>query len=369
MAFPSPQLQRFLATGINSGGNNAKTPQPKPLPHFRHSQNSLPMLRDCIRRAARARRWRTILVIRSDGLDGFSFAAVFDGHAGFSSVKFLRHELYRECVVALDRGSLLKGDDCGIIRIALKGAFENADSKLLNWLGTSEEEEEEESGSTATVVFIGRNNLLYVSHVLSGSGKAEALTESHRPYGSNKGSLQEIRRIREASGWLITFTCDDNRFGDMQFKTKKHEMLNKGVEEGRWSEKYISQYVIQFNKDFVIASPDVFKVTLGSDVEFLLLASDGLWDYMNGFGSEVVTFVRNQLRQHGDVQLTCEALGQAALEQRSQDNISIVIADLGQTNWKNLPIKQQNFVYELGQALATIGIVALGIWMSSLLSL
>lgn len=30
------------------------------------------------------------IVVRSDGLDGFSFAAVFDGHAGFSSVKFLR---------------------------------------------------------------------------------------------------------------------------------------------------------------------------------------------------------------------------------------------------------------------------------------
>lgn len=29
-------------------------------------------------------------VVRSDGLDGFSFAAVFDGHGGFSSVKFLR---------------------------------------------------------------------------------------------------------------------------------------------------------------------------------------------------------------------------------------------------------------------------------------
>lgn len=30
------------------------------------------------------------VIIRSDGLDGFSFAAVFDGHAGFSSVEFLR---------------------------------------------------------------------------------------------------------------------------------------------------------------------------------------------------------------------------------------------------------------------------------------
>lgn len=38
--------------------------------------------------------------------------------------------------------------------------------------------------------------------VLSSSGKAEALTESHRPYGSSKASLQEIRRVREAGGWV-----------------------------------------------------------------------------------------------------------------------------------------------------------------------
>lgn len=31
-----------------------------------------------------------IIVQSEDDLDGFSFAAVFDGHAGFSSVKFLR---------------------------------------------------------------------------------------------------------------------------------------------------------------------------------------------------------------------------------------------------------------------------------------
>lgn len=31
-----------------------------------------------------------VLVRSGDDLHGFSFAAVFDGHAGFSSVKFLR---------------------------------------------------------------------------------------------------------------------------------------------------------------------------------------------------------------------------------------------------------------------------------------
>jgi len=40
-------------------------------------------------------------------------------------------------------------------------------------------------------------------------------------------------------------------------------------------------YSVQFNADLVSACPDIFQVTLGSDVEFVLLASDGLWDYMN----------------------------------------------------------------------------------------
>lgn len=40
---------------------------------------------------------------------------------------------------------------------------------------------------------------------------------------------------------------------------------------------------MQFNGDLVIASPDVFQVALDSDAEFVLLASDGLWDYMKRF--------------------------------------------------------------------------------------
>ncbi|CAK9151589.1 unnamed protein product [Ilex paraguariensis] len=142
-------------------------------------------------------------------------------------------------------------------------------------------------------------------------------------------------------------------------------MLEKGVEEGRWSQKFISR--IQFNGDLVAASPDIFQLALGSDAEFLLLASDGLWDYMNSL--DAVAFVRNQLRQHGDVQIACEALGQAALNQGSQDNVSIVIADLGHTDWQSLPLPQQNILYELGQAFATIGIVSVGIWMTSQLPL
>lgn len=35
-------------------------------------------------------------------LHSFSFAAILDGHVGFSAVQFLRDELYKECAAALD---------------------------------------------------------------------------------------------------------------------------------------------------------------------------------------------------------------------------------------------------------------------------
>ncbi|KAL4205071.1 hypothetical protein AMTRI_Chr01g135320 [Amborella trichopoda] len=311
------------------------------------------------------------VVVKPNAFDSFAYAAVFDGHAGFSSVQFLRDELYKECVTSLQDGLLLSGKDYVAIREAFEDAFFKADMKLLNWL--EEKGKEDESGSTATVVFVG-NDMLIISHVgdscvaLSRSGKAEVLTSSHRPYGNNRVSLEEIRRIREAGGWIVNGRiCGDisisRAFGDIRFKTKKNEMLEKGIEDGRWTRKFISR--LKINGDWVTAAPDIYQVSLGSDAEFILLASDGLWDYMSC--SDAVKFVRNQLCQHGDVQLACEALAQEALDRRSQDNISIVIADLGKTDWQSVQPEQQSFGYEIGQAFATIGIVSLGIWLSSLL--
>lgn len=305
-------------------------------------------------------------------LDGFSFAAVLDGHAGFSAVQFLRDELYKECAAALDGGAVLSTKNLDAITASIQRAFAAVDAKLSTWL---EQTDKDDSGATATVMFL-RSDVLVVSHigdsclVISRGGRSEALTGSHRPYGNNKTSLEEVKRIRAAGGWIVDGRiCGDisvsRAFGDIRFKTQKNEMLVKGVKQGRWTDKFISR--IQFKDDIVISSPDVSLVELGPDVEFVLLATDGLWDYIKS--SEAVAFVREQLRQHGDVQLACEALGQKALEQRSQDNISIVIADLGRTNWKALPDERPNLFLELSQAVATVGVVSIGIWVSSFLGL
>ncbi|CAO2190636.1 unnamed protein product [Urochloa humidicola] len=315
------------------------------------------------------------VVLRTGSLlDGFSFAAVFDGHAGFSAVQFLRDELFKECAAALDGGAVLSSKNLDVITASIQHAFAAVDAKLTTWL--EQMDKDDDSGATATAMFL-RNDVLVVSHigdsclqVISRGGRPEALTGSHRPYGNNKTSLEEVKRIRAAGGWIVDGRiCGDisvsRAFGDIRFKTRKNEMLMKGVKEGRWTEKFISR--IKFKEDIIISSPDVSLVELGPDVEFVLLATDGLWDYIKS--SEAVAFVRDQLRQHGDVQLACEALGQKALDERSQDNISIVIADLGRTNWKALPVERPNLFLELSQAVVTISVVSIGIWWSSFLAL
>lgn len=41
--------------------------------------------------------------------------------------------------------------------------------------------------------------------VISRTGKAETLTSPHRPYGNNRVSLEEVKRIRVAGGWVRFF--------------------------------------------------------------------------------------------------------------------------------------------------------------------
>lgn len=56
-----------------------------------------------------------------------------------------------------------------------------------------------------------------VTQVLSRTGKVEVLTDAHRPYGTNKASLEEIRRIREAGGWVgLPVLKSDSNFLHLQ---------------------------------------------------------------------------------------------------------------------------------------------------------
>lgn len=85
-------------------------------------------------------------------LHSFSFAAILDGHVGFSAVQFLRDELYKECAAALDGGSVLSTKNLEAIKDSIQRAFATVDANLSTWLELMEKEDD--SGATATTLFM-----------------------------------------------------------------------------------------------------------------------------------------------------------------------------------------------------------------------
>ncbi|KAL2620549.1 hypothetical protein R1flu_000754 [Riccia fluitans] len=274
-------------------------------------------------------------IIVQDGPLGFTYAGVFDGHAGFATAEFLRNELYKDCVECLDGGTLLESDDLNALRDAFVRAFLRADERLIRWLETSAPPEEKESGSTATVAFV-RNDIAAIAHVgdsravLSRNGKAVDLSGDHRPFGNSKTSLAEIRRVKEAGSWVshgrLCATLSVSRaFGDVGFKTQKQRMLDEGVRDRRWTKAFTQK--LNLDSVWLDATPEVNRIELEKEDEFIIIASDGLWDYFKS--NDAVQFIRKQLRQHGDLQKACESIVQATLDNHGQDNISCIILDFG----------------------------------------
>jgi len=73
----------------------------------------------------------------------------------------------------------------------------------------------------------------------------------------------------------------------------------------------------------LIATPDVVSEVIELDDEFLLLASDGLFDVLTS--QQAVNFIRKKLRKHGDVQLAAQELVLKAQEYVCHDNVSVIV--------------------------------------------
>ncbi|KAG0625873.1 hypothetical protein M758_2G085700 [Ceratodon purpureus] len=279
------------------------------------------------------------IVVEADGPNGFSFAAIFDGHAGGYSAKFLRDELYKECLAALEGGTLLESDNLHEAEEALSRAFLETDKRLVSRLETRDLVEEAESGSTGTVLFARSDRLVlaYVGDsraVLSRNGKAQDLTADHRPFGRDKKSFLEIKRIQEAGGWVshgrvCGMLSVSRAFGDIPFKTRKQQMLDRGVADRSWPKSFANMRSRNLNGEWLTATPDTSSMLVEEEVEFIILASDGLWDSLKS--GEAVDFVRKQLNEHGNVQRACEEIAQEALNRGGQDNVSVIIVDFGRT--------------------------------------
>ena len=77
----------------------------------------------------------------------------------------------------------------------------------------------------------------------------------------------------------------------------------------------------------MVVDPDVTELRLQEGDEFLIVATDGLWDVVSS--ADAVTRARRELRAGKHPQAVAEMLTQTALKRRTADNVAVVVVDLG----------------------------------------
>ena len=84
-----------------------------------------------------------------------------------------------------------------------------------------------------------------------------------------------------------------------------------------------SSSTLMNSRQLVIPDPENFHYAIHEESEFLILASDGVWDTVRN--SEAVTRVRRWLREGDGPAAAAEKLADLAIKLSSQDNVTAVV--------------------------------------------
>ncbi|KAB5537503.1 hypothetical protein DKX38_015036 [Salix brachista] len=183
------------------------------------------------------------------------FFGVYDGHGGKKAVEFVAENLHvniLEKMVSCDAGNVSKEE-------AVKAGYLKTDQdflKQMNGCISSIMQGLVSGVCCVTALIEGQevvvSNLGDCRAVLSRGGVAEALTEDHRAARED-----ERKRIEDKGGYVE-------------------------IHRGAWRVHGILSVSRSIGdahlKDWVLAEPDTKILKLSPDMEFLVLASDGLWD-------------------------------------------------------------------------------------------
>uniref|UniRef100_A0A914P108 protein-serine/threonine phosphatase n=1 Tax=Panagrolaimus davidi TaxID=227884 RepID=A0A914P108_9BILA len=192
---------------------------------------------------------------------------------------------------------------------AIQHGFLDLDEQMINDEGIKEEM----SGTTAITVLI-KNNVIYCGNVGDSravsciNGIAMPLSFDHKP-----GNELEQKRITEAGGWVEFNRVNGNlalsrALGDFAFKRNNTKLPKDQV---------------------VTAYPDISSCELTKDVEFIVIACDGIWDCMSN--DEVVNFCRTRLQKRMEPEAICEELLDTCLSPDCElsglgcDNMTVIL--------------------------------------------
>ncbi|RLM58777.1 hypothetical protein C2845_PM18G03640 [Panicum miliaceum] len=254
----------------------------------------------------------SVVTHKNGGDSQLAFYGVFDGHGGRAAVDFVSQRLGQNVVSAVlaagaerrDKASLVVVEDDDAVSAAIRAAYLAIDSELLA------QHQQGASGGACAATALVTGGDLYVAHlgdcraVLSRDGGAAAtLTADHTC--AAEGERARIERgggfvSHSGSGvWRVQGSLAVSRsFGDAGLK--------------RW----------------VLAEPAVARVPLRAGCEFLVVASDGLWDKVsNQEAVDVVSRSRNAAAT-SSVARSCAELVDMARRRGGRDDITVMVVDL-----------------------------------------
>ncbi|KAG0485130.1 hypothetical protein HPP92_009209 [Vanilla planifolia] len=220
-----------------------------------------------------------------------AFFGVFDGHGGREAVDFVVEKLGQNIITAL--GVIKIENEEHRLELAIKSGYRSTDLEFLS--------QGLRSGACAATVLLKKGEL-HASNVgdcrvvICRNGIARALTDDHRP-----GREDEKNRIENSGGYV------DCRGG--VWRVQDSLAISRAIGDANM-------------KEWIISEPDTTKLELKQDCEFLIMASDGLWDKVSN--QEAVDVV---LKQRISLK-SCKELLEMSCSRGNMDDITVMVVDL-----------------------------------------
>ena len=222
-----------------------------------------------------------------DGLNDWSFFAVFDGHAGAKASAYCAERLLDSITSNEDFKSNagVEPPTLDSVTKGIKTGFLHLDDQMrripemLNG--------DDKSGSTAVGVMVSPKQVFFVNcgdsrAIISSAGKVSFSTQDHKPINP-----EEKERIQNAGGTVMIQRVNGSlavsrALGDFDYKNVK----GKGPCE-----------------QLVSPEPEIYTLDRTSQDEFIVLACDGIWDVMRN--EEICDYVRYRMQLTDNLESIC----------------------------------------------------------------
>lgn len=245
----------------------------------------------------------------NDGEKKYDFFGVYDGHGGALVAEACKERLHRVLVEEIMEGK--EGGGGVEWEKVMEECFRKMDEEVVK---------DKMIGSTAVVAVVGKEEVVVANcgdsrAVICRGGVAVPLSVDHKP-----DRPDELERVEAAGGRVINWNG--------------HRVLGVLATSRSIGDQYL--------KPFVSSKPEVTVNKRTENDEFLVLASDGLWDVIsNEFACQIIKRClhgRMRRKSQGVVSESCRAaeaaavLAELAMARGSKDNISVIVVELKRRN-------------------------------------